>query len=153
MTNRHADTPLAVDAPTASASRQRWTDALISASPSVLLLRDGDLVLYRRTRSLLYQCRFKLADGKWHRFSTRKASLENASAAACDMYDEARYRQRLGLAHRTQTFAQIASITLTEMRQQIDLSKGKTAVHSYATCIEKYFLPYFGDKVLEEISL
>ena len=108
--------------------------------------------MYRRTRSLLYQCRFKLADGKWHRLSTRRASLENAIAAACDMYDEARYRQRLGLAHRTQTFAQIASITLAEMRQQIDLSKGKTAVHSYATCIEKYFLPYFGDKVLEEIS-
>jgi integrase len=68
------------------------------------------------------------------------------------MYDEARYRQRLGLAHRTHTFAQIAAITLAEMRQQIDLSTGKTAVHSYATCIEKYFLPYFGDKVLEELT-
>jgi integrase len=152
MTLRHADTPLAIDAATAKTSKQRWTDALIQASSSVLLLRGGELVLYRRTRSLLYQCRFKLADGKWHRFSTRKASLENAIAAACDMYDEARYRQRLGLAHRTHTFAQIASITLAEMRQQIDLSTGKTAVHSYATCIEKYFLPYFGDKVLEEIS-
>jgi hypothetical protein len=43
-------------------------------------------------------------------------------------------------------------MTKPEMRQQIDLSTGKTAVHSYATCIEKYFLPYFGDKVLEEIS-
>jgi hypothetical protein len=32
------------------------------------------------------------------------------------------------------------------------LSTGKTAVHSYATCIEKYFLPYFGDKVLEELT-
>jgi integrase len=152
MTLRNADTTLAIDAATASTSRQRWTDALIATSPSVLLLRDGELVLYRRTRSLLYQCRFKLADGKWHRFSTRRASLENAIAAACDMYDEARYRQRLGLAHRTHTFAQIAAITLAEMRQQIDLSTGKTAVHSYATCIEKYFLPYFGSKVLEEIS-
>jgi integrase len=93
-----------------------------------------------------------LADGKWHRFSTRKASIENAIAAACDMYDEARYRQRLGLAHRTHTFAQIAAITLAEMRKQIDMSTGKTAVHSYATCIEKYFLPYFGDKVLEELT-
>ncbi len=152
MTLRHADTPQAIEVATASTSRQRWTDALIAASPSVLLLRDGELVLYRRTRSLLYQCRFKLADGKWHRFSTRKASLENAIAAACDMYDEARYRQRLGLAHRTHTFAQIAAITLAEMRQQIDLSTGKTAVHSYATCIEKYFLPYFGSKVLEELT-
>jgi hypothetical protein len=119
MKKRSADAPLATDAATAKTSKQRTIDALTAASPSVLL-RDGELVLYRRTRSLLYQCRFKLADGKWHRFSTRKASLENAIAAACDMYDEARYRQRLGLAHRTHTFAQIASITLAEMRQLFD---------------------------------
>ena len=68
------------------------------------------------------------------------------------MYDEARYHQRLGSAHRTHTFAQIAAITLAEMRQQMDLSTGKTAVHSYATCIEKYFVPYLGSKVLEEVS-
>lgn len=117
MTQRHADTPLATEAATAKTSNQRKIDALIQASPSVVLLRDGELVLYRRTRSLLYQCRFKLADGKWHRFSTRKASLENAIAAACDMYDEARYRQRLVLAHRTHTFAQIA-----EKWQQLCLS-------------------------------
>lgn len=127
MTKSHAVSSQNIDAATAKTSKQRTVDALIQASPSVLLLRDGELVLYRRTRSLLYQCRFKLADGKWHRFSTRKASLENAIAAACDMYDEARYRQRLGLAHRTHTFAQIAAITLAEMRQQIDLSTGKTA--------------------------
>ena len=36
---------------------------LPAAQPSVLLLRDGELVLYRRTRSLMYQCRFKLTDG------------------------------------------------------------------------------------------
>jgi hypothetical protein len=101
MTERHTDAPLAIDAATAKISRQRKIDALIQASPSVVLLRDGELVLYRRTRSLLDQCRFKLADGKWHRFSTRRASLENAMAAACDRNDEARYRQRLGLAYRT----------------------------------------------------
>ena len=152
MKKSHADTAQVIEPATFSTNRQRKIDALIQASPSVLLLRDGELVLYRRTRSLLYQCRFKLADGKWHRFSTRKASIENAIAAACDMYDQARYRQRLGLAHRTHTFAQIAAITLAEMRKQIDMSTGKTAVHSYATCIEKYFLPYFGDKVLEELT-
>ena len=115
MTIHHAEPPLDIGVATTNTSKQRWTDALIQAQPSVLLLRDGELVLYRRTRSLLYQCRFKLADGKWHRFSTRKASLENAIAAACNMYDEARYRQRLVLAHRTHTFAQIAAITLAEM--------------------------------------
>ena len=133
-------------------TRQRTIDALIQTQPNNLFLRDGEVVLYRRTRSLLYQCRFKLADGKWHRFSTRKASLENAIAAACDMYDEARYRQKLGLAHRTHTFTQIAAITLNDLRKQIDVSKGKTAYHSYVSCIEKYFIPYFAERKLEELT-
>ena len=133
-------------------TRQRIIDALIQTQPNILFLRDGEVVLYRRTRSLLYQCRFKLADGKWHRFSTRKASLENAITAACDMYDEARYRQKLGLAHRTHTFAQIAAITLNDLRKQIDVSKGKTANHSYVSCIEKYFIPYFSEHKFEELT-
>jgi hypothetical protein len=76
-------------------------ESLVPAQPRVLLLRDGELVLYRRTRSLMYQCRFKLADGKWHRSSTGKASLENAIDRAADIFDEAKYRQRLELAHHT----------------------------------------------------
>jgi hypothetical protein len=127
-------------------------ESLVPAQPRVLLLRDGELVLYRRTRSLMYQCRFKLADGKWHRFSTGKASLENAIARAADIFDEARYRQRLGLAHRTHSVAHIAAIALAEMKKQIDASSGKTALHSYATCIEKYFMPYFGERQLESLT-
>ena len=118
----------------------------------MVYLRDGELVVYRRTRSLLYQCRYKLADGTWYRLSTRKAALEHAVAVACDTYDEARYRQRLGLAHRTHTYAQIAALTLIELRKQIDAANGKTAYHSYVSCIEKYFVPYFAERRLEDIT-
>lgn len=45
----------------------------------------------------------------------------------------------MGEAHRTHTFAQIAAITLNDLRKQIDVSKGKTAYHSCVSCIEKYF--------------
>ncbi|WP_353485229.1 integrase [Haliscomenobacter sp.] len=117
-----------------------------------MYLRDGDVVLYRRSRSLLYQCRYRLADGTWHRVSTRKASVEHAVAVACDLYDEARYRQRLGLAHRAHTFAQIAAITVAELRRKIDATTGKTAYHSYLSCIERYFLPYFADKRIEQLT-
>ena len=117
-----------------------------------IYLRDGEVVLYRRSRSLLYQCRYKLADGTWYRQSTRKASIEHAVAVACDLYDEARYRQRLGLAHQTHTFAQIAAVAVAEMRVKIDASTGRTAYSDYVGCIEKYFLPYFKDKRLEELS-
>jgi integrase len=117
-----------------------------------IYLRDGEVVLYRRSRSLLYQCRYKLADGTWYRQSTRKASIEHAVAVACDLYDEARYRQRLGLAHQTHTFAQIAAVAVAEMRVKIDASTGRTAYSDYVGCIEKYFLPYFKDKRLEELT-
>lgn len=58
--------------------------------PQSIRLRDGEVVVYRRTRSLIYQCRYKLADGTWHRRSTGKAALEHAIARACDMYEPPR---------------------------------------------------------------
>jgi len=132
--------------------RLQVLSAYSTVNPQVVYLRDGELVVYRRTRSLLYQCRYKLADGSWVRQSTRKAALEHAVAVACDIYDQARYRQRLGLAHRTHTYAQIAALTLTELRKQIDATNGKTAFHTYVSCIEKYFVPYFAERRLEDIT-
>ena len=53
------------------------------------------------------------------------------------------------LAH---TFAQIAAVALVELRVKIDASTGRTAYSDYVSCIEKYFLPYFKDKRLEELT-
>ena len=126
--------------------------ALHAAQPKSILLRDGEVVVYRRNRSLLYQCRYRLADGTWTRQSTGKAALEYAIARACDMYDEARYRQRLGLAHRTHSVAQIAAVCCAALRQQIDGKGKKTALNDYVSIIERYFVPYFGERQLETLT-
>jgi integrase len=68
------------------------------------------------------------------------------------MYDEIRFRQRLGLAHIAHDFAHIADATLDELRKEMDLGRGKSVYQSYITCIEKYFIPYFADKHLEELT-
>ena len=129
-----------------------FLDSLQPVEPQSISLRDGEVVVYRRSRSLLYQCRYKLADGSWVRQSTGQAALEHAVTRACDIYDEARFRQRLGLAHRAQSFAQIASEVLQDLRRLIDAYSGKTAYHSYVSCIERYFLPYFKEHQLEQIT-
>jgi hypothetical protein len=126
--------------------------AFHAAPPQSILLRDGELVLYRRSRSLLYQCRYRLADGSWVRQTTGKAALEHAIVRACDIYDEARYRQRLGLAHRTHSVAQIAAICCADLRQQIDAKGKKTALNDYVSIIERYFVPYFGDRQFETLT-
>ncbi len=122
------------------------------AEPSELYLRDGDVVLFRRPHSPLWQCRFKRQDGSWERVSTKQASIENAVRVACELYDETRFRQRLGLAQKAPKFTEIAHATLYEMRRDLDIGIGKSVYGSYITCIEKYFLPYFQDKRLEEIT-
>ncbi len=124
----------------------------IVVNPKQLHLRDGEVVLYRRRRSLQYQCRYKLADGTWCRRSTAKASLELAAHAACELYDEARFRQRLGLAHRAQSVAHLAELTARELRRQMDLGHGKSVYGSYLSCIERYFIPFFTHKHLESLT-
>ncbi len=126
--------------------------ALQPAQPTAIYLRDGEVVLYRRSRSLLYQCRYRLADGSWTRQTTGKAALEHAIARACDIYDEARYRQRLGLAHQAHSFAQIAALCCADLRQQIDARGKKTALNDYLSIIERYFVPYFGERQLELLT-
>ena len=68
------------------------------AQPSSVQLRDGDVVVFRRADSPLWQFRYRIRNGAWHRQSTKKASLELAVEVACEAYDLARFRQRLGLA-------------------------------------------------------
>lgn len=122
------------------------------AQPSSVQLRDGHVVVFRRVDSPLWQFRYRIKNGAWHRQSTKKASLELAVAVACEAYDLARFRQKLGLAHTAHSFAQIAAVALAELRRQIDAARGKTAYDSYVSCIERYFLPYFGDRQFERLT-
>jgi hypothetical protein len=119
---------------------------------SSVQLRDGDVVVFRRTDSPLWQFRYRIRNGAWHRQSTKKASLEPAVEVACEAYDLARFRLKLGLAHTARSFAQIAAVALEELRRQIDAARGKTAYDSYVSCIERYFLPYFGDTQFEQLT-
>jgi len=146
---RHADGKKSAQS---KATFRSFLTALNPVQPQSIYLRDGELVVYRRSRSLLFQCRYKLADGTWVRQTTGKAALEHAVVRACDLYDEARYRQLLGLAHCTHSFAHIAAVCVVELRQQIDVKGKKTALNDYVSCIERYFVPYFGERQLETLT-
>ena len=134
------------------AKNLHYLDRLQYAQPSSVQLRDGDVVVFRRVDSPLWQFRYRIKNGTWHRQSTKKASLELAVTVACEAYDLARFRQKLGLAHTARSFAQIAAVALEELRRLIDAARGKTAYNSYVSCIERYFLPYFGDTQFEQLT-
>jgi len=124
-----------------------------AAEPHIHLLRDGEVVLYRRKRSRVWQCRYKLNTGEWQRQSTHKTGLEHAVGVACEAYDEARFRQRLGLAAvAAKTFTDIANITVAELRNDLAAGTGKKIYADYVQVIEKYFIPFFGERHLQNLK-
>ena len=123
--------------------------ALPDAAPRIYALRDGELVLYKRSR--VWQYRYKLFTGQWVRVSTGKTVLEHAARVAADSYDEARYRERLGLAPVQKSFTDIARVTVEELRRDLAAGTGKKIFVDYISIIERYFVPFFGERHLQNI--
>ena len=115
-------------------------------------LRDGELILFRRSDSRIWQYKFKRESGSWYRASTRKSVLEQAKRVAMDLHDEARYRERLGLAPAHKSFKDIAMATVEDMQRDLAAGTGKKIYVDYCSVIERYFIPYFGDKYLQNLK-
>jgi len=118
----------------------------------LIKLRDGEVVLYRRADTTAWQCRYRLKEHGWVRRSTRTANVEIATEKACEWYDEARYRQRMGLAPEVKRFKDVALLTLQDMRRDIAAGTGKRIYVDYCRAIEQYFIPFFGNTYLANIT-
>ena len=96
---------------------------LVGAKPPTfksIYLRDGAVVLHKRADSTVWQVRFKLYDRRWHAMSTKQHDLEYAKQAACEIYDEARFRERYGLAPTRRKFRAIAEVTVKDLTAEIE---------------------------------
>ena len=122
------------------------------SNTAIVHLRDGEVVLYKRERSARWQARFKLFDRKWRRVTTQHASLEYAVRAACEAYDEARFRERLGLPQATKRFDAVARATVAELRDDLASGTGKSIYTDYVQVIEKYLLPFLGKRWITAID-
>ena len=121
-------------------------------TPSTVHLRDGEVVLYKRERSSVWQARFRLYDKKWHSVSTKHYNLEFASRAACEIYDEARFRERMGVSHTRRRFDTIAKATIKELEAEAEAGIKPMTNKDYIRVINKYFIPFFGHRYLENIT-
>lgn len=144
-------TQLTYPTPAAPSRKQNLQQQLRTDTP-LIKLRDGEVVLYRRAGTTAWQCRYRLKEHGWVRRSTRTASVEVATETACDWYDEARYRQRMGLAPEVKRFKDVALLTLQDMRRDIAAGTGKRIYVDYCRAIEQYFIPYFGNTYLANIT-
>ena len=88
-------------------------------------MRDGELVLYPRSESSVWQVRYKLSDRRWHCVSTRYCRLDWAMRVAGEMYDRARFREEEGLPQKTKRFYVIARECCKALEQGAGMYKSK----------------------------
>ena len=128
-----------------------WPIRLQLADEGTYYRRDGDVVLFRIPNNRVWQCRDRLLAGGWRRKTTGQRNRIDAARAACQCFDGARYRERLGLTSERHLFKTAAIETITELRAELAAARGRRIYRDYATAIERYLLPFFGERSLDAI--
>lgn len=116
-------------------------------------LLPNRLTLYRRSHSGRWQCRYKLNGSKWQRESTGELEQDAATDKAFKLYYGAEERTRNNLPANTRRFKQVAQYAIQRMQQEIDAGAGKTVFKDYIRVINKYLVPYFGNKSIDSITI
>ena len=123
----------------------------VAVTDTLIHLRDGDVVLYRRENSGKWQARYKLKN-KWHRISTKERSLDFASKMACEAFDRARFLDDEDIVITSKKFGAVAKAVAESLQAQLDGGKGKVVYQTYITVINKYLIPFFKNYNINSID-
>ena len=114
-------------------------------------LIERELIVYRRERSSIWQCRFKV-DGVWQRASTKHSDLKKAKARAHELRMEAEIRKRSNLPVITRKFRDVARLAVERLEHEIAIGKGKRSYTDYIRVINDYLIPILGRKAITSID-
>jgi integrase len=114
-------------------------------------LRNGKVHIYRREGSSNWQCSTYLNGKNWRR-STGEDSLERAKDFAEDWYLSLRGKKHAGVLKVGKTFKQAADQFLLEYETITQGERAASYIHTLQTKLRVHLLPFFGEKVLSEIT-
>jgi hypothetical protein len=120
-------------------------------STSTVTINDGDILLYKRVKSSVWQAKFKIGS-RWVRATTKLDDLEKAKAAAKDLFTEYKFKEKHELPVITKRFADVAHFVIADMRTALNGGGGKKVFEDYITALDRYLIPYFGKKHVGNIG-
>lgn len=112
----------------------------------------GQVVLHKRERSSVWQCRYKGKDKKWHRTSTGEKDQKAAAAAALRLYYEAEVKRENKLPVNTKRFDSVAKQVVQNMQDELKAGEGKSVYNSYISAINGHLIPFFGKHYIDSIT-
>ena len=105
-----------------------------------------------RPGSAKWQARVKLADGSWHRFSTKTESLERATEVAMKFFYTSEDRLKNNLPQSTRKFRRVAEFARDRMQEELRSGSGHIVYKDYITALDKYLIPFFGSYDVANIN-
>ncbi len=113
---------------------------------------ENGLVVYRRERSSIWQCRFKVG-GVWQRASTKQHKLKEAKEAARELMITAEVRKRDNLPVVTRRFRDVAKLAIKRMEDELNTGHGKVIYKDYIRVTKDYLIPALGNRTITSIDL
>lgn len=110
------------------------------------------LIVYRRSRSGSWQCRFKV-DGIWQRASTKEGDLAKAKDAAHRLLIAAEVRKEQNLPVVTRRFRDVANLAIERMEHELKSGQGKVSFNDYIRVIREYLIPILGKRNITSIDV
>jgi integrase len=114
-------------------------------------LMGGRLHVYRRDNSRYWQCSTFLG-GKNRRITTKEESIALAKDIAEDWYLELKGKHKRGEIKDGKLFREAAEKFRNEYETLMEGRRNAQYIKDHVRRINKYLLPFFGDKVLPEIT-
>lgn len=115
-------------------------------------LLDGQISMYARPPAMMWQYAFTVGKQNVRR-SSKTTDFDKASSIAIEAYIDARALDRAGVTIVTHTFKSVADLAVNSMKSAMSEGKGKDVFKSYITALNKYYIPYFGSKNIENITV
>jgi len=118
---------------------------------STEVVLERQLIVYRRERSEVWQCRFKV-DGLWQRASTKERDLAKAKVAADTLRIKAEIRKHDNLPVITRKLRDIAKLAIARMEDEAASGNGKAIYKDYKAVINDYLIPILGNRLITNID-
>ena len=114
-------------------------------------LMGGKLHVYKRDNSRYWQCSTYLG-GRNHRTSTKEEGIAQAKDFAEDWYLELKGKHKRGEIREGKMFREAATQFVREFTLLTDGQRNAHYVRQQGRRLENYLLPFFGEKLLIEIT-
>ena len=113
---------------------------------------DGNVVLFNRKNSRVWQARIRRYRGNWIDISTKETDFHKAKLVACDKYRRMAWLQENDEIDVTRKFKDVATLTISRLQAELDAGTGKIVYKHYIQAINNYLIPAFGKTLVHKVN-